>query len=161
MRAAAPRPSRRPRLVLLGAVLAALLTSVGLTSAAPAQAASGTPIVGVASGRCLDVTGNTQAIRTRVIIWDCNNQANQAWTLTAAGELRVFDGDRCLDVSGSSLQPGGTVQIYTCTGGANQKWRVNADQTIVGVQSGLCLDVTGGSTARGAYVQTWTCHGRR
>ena len=158
MRSAARRVSHASYLAL-GAILATLVLTVGLTGAAPAQAATGTPIVGVASGRCLDVTGNVKTTRTRVIIWDCNGQANQAWTLTAAGELRVYDGARCLDVRGSNLSPGGIVQTYTCTGGANQKWRVNADQTIVGVQSGLCLDVTGGSPARGAYVQTWTCHG--
>ncbi len=158
MRSAARRRSHASYLAL-AAILATLVLTVGLTGAAPAQAATGTPVVGVASGRCLDVTGNVKTTRTRVIIWDCNGQANQAWTLTAAGELRVYDGARCLDVRGSNLSPGGIVQTYTCTGGANQKWRVNADQTIVGVQSGLCLDVTGGSPARGAYVQTWTCHG--
>jgi glucose/arabinose dehydrogenase len=157
MRTAA-RPTTR-RFVLLGALLALVVTGVGLTAAVPAQAATGTPVVGVASGRCLDVTGNTTAVLTRVIIWNCNQQANQAWTFTAAGELRVFNGTRCLDVRDHNLAAGGIVQIYTCSGGANQKWRVNADQSIVGVQSGLCLDVTGGSTAAGAYVQTWTCHG--
>ena len=157
MRSAA-RPSPR-RTALLGALLVLAVTAFGLTAAVPAQAATGTPVVGVASGRCLDVSGNSRTIKTRVVIWDCNRQANQAWVLTAAAELRAFDGRRCLDVRGSSLAAGGIVQSTTCTGGANQKWRVNADQSIVAVQSGLCLDVTGGSTANGTYVQTWTCHG--
>ncbi len=158
MRTAAPRPSR-PRLPLVVALVVAVLATLGLATASPVQAATGTPVVGVASGRCLDVTGNTTTVQTRVIIWDCHQQANQAWTQTAAGELRVFDGTRCLDVRDSSVSAGGIVQINTCTGGANQKWRVNADQSIVGVQSGLCLDVNGGSTANGEAVQIWTCHG--
>jgi len=139
----------------------ALLMAAGsvLALAIPANAAVSGPIVGVASGRCLDVTGNSTALRTRIIIWDCHGQANQIWTLTAAGELRVFNGSRCLDVDGGRLTAGAVVQIYTCWGGPNQKWTVNANGAIVGVQSGLCLDVSGASTAGGSYVQMWTCHG--
>ncbi|MEO7234520.1 MAG: PQQ-dependent sugar dehydrogenase [Lapillicoccus sp.] len=139
------------------ALLLAATTLVALS--APARAATGTPVVGVASGLCLDVTGNSTALQTRVIVWTCNKQANQAWTFTAAGELRVFGGTRCLDVTGARTTEGATIQIYTCNGAANQKWKVNADGSITGVQSGLCLDVTGKSTSPGAYVQTWGCYG--
>src|SRR5690349_11126099 len=144
---------------VLGAPAVALLAIVGLTTAVPAQAASNVPVVGVASGRCLDVYGNDQTVRTRVITWDCHDGANQQWTSTAAQELRAFGGTRCLDVRGGNRNPGGIVQSYSCNGGANQRWRVNADQTIVSVQSNLCLAVVGGSTANGAYVQTATCNG--
>ena len=156
-----PQPGRRRRLrALLTVGVALLLAAASLVAlSTPAQAATGTPVVGVASGLCLDVTGNSTALKTRVIVWTCNNQPNQAWTLTSAGELRVFGGTRCLDVAGSRTTSGGVVQIYSCTAGANQKWRVNTDGSITGVQSGLCLDVTGGSTSPGAYVQTWGCHG--
>jgi len=147
------------RLLLTGVVALLMAAGTLVALAVPADAATSGPIIGVASGRCLDVTGNSTALKTRIIIWDCNSQANQTWTLTAAGELRVFNGTRCLDVAGGRVTAGGVVQIYRCTGGANQKWTVNANGTVTGVQSGLCLDVTGASTARGSYVQTWTCHG--
>ena len=143
MRSAARRRSHASYLAL-AAILATLVLTVGLTGAAPAQAATGTPVVGVASGRCLDVIGNVKTTGTRVNIWDCNGQANQAWTLTAAGELRVYDGARCLDVARQRHHsPGGSSRSTPATGGANQKWRRQRDGTIVGVQSGLCLDVTG------------------
>lgn len=150
---------RSLRLLLAG--IAALLMAAGslVALAEPARAATSGPIVGVASGRCLDVTGNSSALGTRIIIWDCHGQANQTWTLTAAGELRVFDGTRCLDVAGGRVTAGVMVQIYVCTGGANQKWTMNANGTITGVQSGLCLDVTAASTAGGTYVGMWTCNG--
>ena len=35
---------------------------------------------------------------TKLVLWTCNGQANQAWTLTSAGELRVYNGTKCLDV---------------------------------------------------------------
>ncbi|MEV6717927.1 glycosyl hydrolase family 18 protein [Lentzea sp. NPDC051208] len=37
----------------------------------------------VASGRCLDATGNSSADGTRLQLWDCAGTANQRWTLNA------------------------------------------------------------------------------
>ncbi|MEU6414692.1 RICIN domain-containing protein [Microbispora sp. NPDC046933] len=37
---------------------------------------------GVASGRCLDVNGASQANGAQAQIWDCNGQPNQKWTRT-------------------------------------------------------------------------------
>ncbi|WP_103344117.1 ricin-type beta-trefoil lectin domain protein, partial [Amycolatopsis sp. CA-126428] len=144
---------RRARFGFLTAVIAAAAV------VAPASAATGTTVVGVASGRCLDVVGNSTAAKTRVNIYDCIGQANQAWTFTAAGELRVYDATMCLDVAGASTTSPADAQIYPCNGGANQKWRINADGTITGVQSGLCLDVTGAATANSTLVGLSTCTG--
>ncbi|MBI4943816.1 MAG: ricin-type beta-trefoil lectin domain protein [Actinobacteria bacterium] len=36
---------------------------------------------GVASGRCLDVSGDVRTAGTRTILWDCHGRANQRWTL--------------------------------------------------------------------------------
>jgi glucose/arabinose dehydrogenase len=148
---------RRLRLGVLTAVVAA--AALVAPAATTATAATGSTVVGVASGRCLDVVGNSTAAKTRVNIYDCNGQANQAWTFTPAGELRVYDGAMCLDVAGASTTSPADAQIYPCNGGANQKWRINADGTITGVQSGLCLDVTAAGTANSTLVGLWTCNG--
>ncbi|WP_434445253.1 glycosyl hydrolase family 18 protein [Lentzea sp. E54] len=37
----------------------------------------------VASGRCLDATGNSSADGTRLQLWDCAGTANQRWTVNA------------------------------------------------------------------------------
>jgi lysophospholipase L1-like esterase len=116
-------------------------------------------IAGVGSGRCVDVPGGTQTLGTQVQLWDCNNAANQQWTATSAGELRVYGGD-CLDASGQGTSPGTKVVIWSCNGQANQHWRLNTDGTIVGVQSGLCLDATGAGTANGTLLELWTCNGQ-
>ncbi|OEJ97341.1 endo-1,4-beta-xylanase [Streptomyces thermolilacinus] len=110
-------------------------------------------IKGIASGRCLDVPGASTADGTQVQLWDCNNRANQQWTHTATGELRVY-GDKCLDAAGTGN--GARVQIYSCWGGDNQKWR-NSDGSIVGVQSGLCLDAVANGTANGTQIQLYSC----
>ncbi|MFF0232591.1 PQQ-dependent sugar dehydrogenase [Micromonospora sp. NPDC005254] len=140
------------------AFAAAMLLAVAV--GVPASAAGPSTVVGVASGRCLDVVGNSRTPGAGINIYDCVGQANQAWTFTAAGELRVYDATMCLDVVGQDTSAPAALQIYGCTGGANQRWRINADGSIVGVQSGLCLDVTGGGTANGTTVGLWTCNGQ-
>ncbi|MFG1614561.1 arabinofuranosidase catalytic domain-containing protein [Nonomuraea wenchangensis] len=152
-----PLPGSRAAVVAaVVAALATLLATV-LTWSAPASAAT-TPLVGVGSGRCLDVNGASQANGALAQIWDCNGQPNQQWTSTAATELRVY-GNKCLDVNGAGTADGTSVIIWDCNGQNNQKWRLNADGTITAVGANKCLDVSGNGTANGAKVQIWACHG--
>ncbi|MFG6504456.1 PQQ-dependent sugar dehydrogenase [Microbacterium sp. P05] len=177
-------PRRRRGRRLLGAALALVLASaltpavastanaasaVAAVPSAPAAAApaiaaaaavSGpAAIVGTQSNRCLDVIGNVQTVGAGMNIYDCNSQANQAFTYTTAGELTLYNGTRCLDVVGQSTVSPAGVQIYGCNGGTNQKWKINANGTITGVQSGLCLDVKGAATANSTLVTLYTCNG--
>ncbi|PWI12853.1 galactosylceramidase [Streptomyces sp. Act143] len=115
-------------------------------------------IVGVGSGRCVDVPNQSHTAGTQVALWDCNGGSNQQWTTTSAGELRVYGSD-CLDAAGQGTSPGTKVDIWDCSGGGNQKWTLHADGTITGDQSGLCLDATGAGTANGTLLQLWTCNG--
>ncbi|SET16320.1 ThuA domain-containing protein [Nonomuraea wenchangensis] len=111
---------------------------------------------GVGSGRCLDVSGASQANGAQAQIWDCNGQNNQRWTSTAASELRVY-ANKCLDVNGAGTADGTSVIIWDCNGQNNQKWRLNADGTITAVGANKCLDVSG--TANGTKARIWTCNG--
>ncbi|MCA2225135.1 lectin [Nonomuraea aurantiaca] len=115
-------------------------------------------IKGVGSGRCLDVSGVSQANGAQVQIWDCNGQSNQQWTPTSAGELRVYGG-KCLDVNGAGTADGTAVIIWDCNGQNNQQWRLNTDGTITAAGANKCLDVSGSGTANGTKAQIWTCHG--
>ncbi|MGW4528560.1 non-reducing end alpha-L-arabinofuranosidase family hydrolase [Amycolatopsis sp. NPDC004378] len=152
------KTSRRRRF-LIAALTAAATVTVPLTLGAGAARADVTGALrGAGSGRCLDVANAGQTDGAALQIYDCSGGANQQWTATDAGELRVYGG-KCLDVPGSATTAGTRLQIWTCHGGANQQWRVNSDGTVVGVQSGLCLDVVGAGTANGTAVEIWTCHG--
>ncbi|MFI1002619.1 endo-1,4-beta-xylanase [Streptomyces galbus] len=122
----------------------------------PPPTGGGTQIKGVGSGRCVDVPNAATADGTQVQLYDCNGATNQQWTLSDAGELKVY-GNKCLDAGGTGN--GARVQIYSCWGGDNQKWRLNSDGSIVGVQSGLCLDAVGAGTANGTLIQLYTCSG--
>ncbi len=131
----------------------AAATIVALAS--PAEAAGSGPIVGVASAKCLEPSGNKQ--RSRVVIWDCNGRSDQTWTFTSARELRLPAGPSCLDAASQSV--GAIVQVAPCSGGAGQRWAVNPDGSITSVASGLCLAVSGGATTRGSRVELATCTG--
>ncbi|MFF0311059.1 endo-1,4-beta-xylanase [Streptosporangium sp. NPDC004379] len=152
------------------AAYSSVLNALNSASPNPSQTPTATPTVtptdpppggngqirGVASGRCVDVPNSSTTDGTQVQLWDCHGNANQQWTSTSAGELRVY-GNKCLDAGGTAN--GAVAQIYSCWGGDNQKWRLNGDGTIVGVQSGLCLDATGSGTANGTKLQMYSCHG--
>ncbi|MEW9528390.1 lectin [Microbispora sp. NPDC049125] len=119
---------------------------------------TGGAIRGVGSGRCLDVTGGSATNGAQAQIWDCNGQANQQWTPTGSGELRVF-GNKCLDVNGRGTADGTTVIIWDCSGQNNQQWRFNSDGTITAVGANKCLDVPNNATANGTKLAIWTCNG--
>ncbi|TDB75537.1 right-handed parallel beta-helix repeat-containing protein [Micromonospora sp. KC723] len=131
-----------------------------MASAGPQDgtAPPGGRIVGVQSGRCLEVPGSTTANGTQTQLWDCTGAANQNWTYTSSKQLIVY-GNKCLDASGQGVSNGTAVIIWDCNGQANQQWNVNSNGTITGVQSGLCLDASGTGTANGTRIQLWSCHG--
>jgi lysophospholipase L1-like esterase len=129
-------------------------------SLAPPGPPIGTPVslVNPNSGRCLDVYGASTEAGTRTIIWDCHGHANQQWTRTAAGEIRVYGSD-CLDVSGAGTANGTSVIIWPCHGGANQRWTFRPDGSILAAGAGRCLDVTGAATANATQIEIYDCNG--
>jgi hypothetical protein len=145
----------RKRSQLAALLAAGAVVAGGLLAAAPASAATGT-VVGVASGRCVDVPGASQTNGTQLQLWDCHGGTNQSFTSTASGQFQVY-GSKCLDAAGTGA--GAKVQIWDCSGGANQQWTIGADGSIRGVQSGLCLDAANARTANGTLLQLWTCNG--
>lgn len=157
-RSPAARASRLPAAAAVSVMaLLAMLLATAPTWSAPTSAAA---LVSSASGRCLDVEGNVDTPDTGLEIWDCNDQANQAFEFTAAGELRTMNGTRCVDAYDTRTAPGAPVVIRGCDGRATQVWRQNSDGSVTGVASGFCLDVSGAGTADGTAVILWTCNGQ-
>ncbi|MEV0716223.1 arabinofuranosidase catalytic domain-containing protein [Asanoa sp. NPDC050611] len=155
------RPLRRPPALagaLTGLVLVATLAGAAPVSAAAIEPGQSTRIVGVQSGRCLDVANASTANGAATQLWDCQGGANQAWTWTSTRQLMVY-GNKCLDASGQGTANGTAAIIWTCNGQTNQQWNVNSNGTITGVQSGLCLDANANGTANGTKVHLWACNG--
>lgn len=134
-------------------------TSATFTWAGTQSGSSGSPgaLVGT-GGKCLDATGNTGANGTPVQIWDCTGAANQRWTVSGDGSIKVLGA--CLDVTSGSTADGAKVQLYTCNGSGAQRWTYNSSTgDVVNTAADKCLDVTGQSSANGAVTQIWTCTG--
>ncbi len=110
------------------------------------------------ANRCLDVHGAVAVDRTPTVVHDCHAGANQRWTRTAAGELRVY-GDRCLDVDGNGTANGTKVQIYGCNGTAAQRFTFNTNGSVVGAGSNKCVEVASGGTANATPVRLHECNG--
>jgi hypothetical protein len=79
-------------------------------------------LTGSQSGRCLDISGGSQANGATAEIWDCNGGANQTFSPTTAGELRVY-GNKCLQARDNGTTAGTAVEIWDCTGDDNHRWR--------------------------------------
>ena len=151
------------RIALIGFVLAAGCDprpepSAEEGGASAALTFTSSPIVGVASQRCVDINGNSTANGTQAQIWDCNGGTNQSWTYDASLNLVVY-GNKCLQASGGATSTGTAAVIGDCTGQAYQHWNVNTNGTITNAQTGLCLDVNAAGTANGSKLILWTCHG--
>ncbi|GAA4474358.1 extracellular catalytic domain type 1 short-chain-length polyhydroxyalkanoate depolymerase [Phytohabitans houttuyneae] len=130
---------------------------LGLDTEGPSPAPSGR-VVGVPSGRCLEVPGSSTTNGAQTQLWDCTGAPNQGWTYTSNKQLIVY-GTKCLDASGRGTSNGTAAIIWDCNGQNNQQWNVNTNGTITGVHSGLCLDASGAGTANGTRIHLWSCHG--
>ena len=125
-------------------------------------------IVGRASGKALDASGNGTANGTQIIQWTYGGGNNQRWTLLNRGSnqfsiIGVASG-KAIDVNGSSTTNAAKIQLWTYGGGNNQKWTFAATSSgyyrITPVHAtGSCLQVAGASTANGALVELWTFSG--
>ena len=130
-------------------------------SGARSAADSHTPVElvsGVGANVCADVWEASTAPGAAVVSHPCHGGGNQRFTVTARGELTVYDGALCLDAWGAAGRDGDKVVGWPCHGGVNQQWTLTSDGAIRGI-NGKCLDVAGGSDAPGTALVIWTCHG--
>jgi hypothetical protein len=88
-------------------------------------------IIGVQSGRGIDINNLGTGNGTKVQLWDYLGGTNQQFTLTSTGvgSYRITPThatSACLDVSGISTADGAVVQLWQWLGGTNQQWKPEA-----------------------------------
>ncbi len=122
-------------------------------------------LVGVPSGRCLNVAGGSAAEGAALELRDCSGAASQQLRLeTADGYyvLRVVGSDKCLAVSGASTSAGASVVQETCSGAASQGWSgadVGGAYRVTSRASGMAIDAYGAGTANGTKIIQWPENG--
>lgn len=121
----------------------------------------GQSLIGLASGRCVDVPGFSTTPGTALDLWDCNGGGNQSWNLEATHELTIY-GNLCMQAGtdGATISAGQRAIIANCSGSDVQHWNVNGDGSISpAADPGLCLDASGAGTGNGTAVDIWYCNG--
>ncbi len=88
-------------------------------------------IVGVQSGRALEVTGAATANGTGIDIYNYTGATNQQWSLTSTGGgiFRLTPQNAtgsALDVLHSGTANGNLLEIYSYNGGKSQQWSFQA-----------------------------------
>jgi hypothetical protein len=128
---------------------------------------AGSPIVGVASGRCLGVVGTSTVPGAALEIRDCSGVSAQAWTLTSStGTLTVYgapgsSSSLCLGVPASQVGTNSTpaVQAQSCvTGATTQSWTLQSNGNLVNAAAGQCLTVVNAATANGSGIFLYNCN---
>ena len=56
------------------------------------------------------------------MIWDCNGQTNQQWTINTDGTIRGIPSGLCLDASAAATGNGTKIILWACGNADNQKW---------------------------------------
>ena len=121
IRLASPVTTSQVRLRITGSRAAPGIAEIGLYKR-PGGSTTGGVLKSAASGRCLDVNGQSTTPGVQLQIWDCNGGANQQWNLNGDGTITGVQSGLCLDVSGAGTANGTLVQLWSCTGGGNQQW---------------------------------------
>jgi hypothetical protein len=112
------------------------------------------PIIGIGSGRCIDILDGSMTQGQPLQIWDCSGAAWQKWTLSG-GTIR--NGEWCMHVSGSAN--GAPIVIAKCNGSGAQQFTLNGANDIVNGPADKCVDVKDKQKGNGARLQLWSCGG--
>jgi hypothetical protein len=125
-------------------------------SPTPTNPPAGGGLKGAASGRCVDISGYGTADGTRLQLYDCTGQWNQAWSSTGNTMVNPQSG-KCLNVNGGGTGDGAAVNLWTCNGSGAQTWAFQSNGNLVNTASGKCLDAIGQGTGNGTGLQLYTC----
>jgi hypothetical protein len=121
-------------------------------------------IVGVQSGKCVEVTGGSAADGAALQIASCNGSTRQQFRMESTGggyyHIRNVSSNRCMDVASASTSNGARIQQYSCWSGENQQWSftdvASGVVRLTARNSGKSLDVYGRDTADGTAVIQWS-----
>ncbi len=117
------------------------------------------------SGKCMTVSGASQANGANVEQQDCDGSSHQTINFNLVpGETDIYTltfahSSQCADVFGGSIDDGATLIQWPCHGGNNQKFELDAlgndEYALIAQHSGKVAGVEASSTANGADIIQW------
>ena len=149
-------PQERPGNYNAEGIAGYVFRSSGAVSASVAGPAFVNAMIKDYAGRCLDVGSekNRRGAR-KIVMWGCNGNANQRFTLHANGELKGVDG-LCVDP-----QERDELWAYKCTGHPAMKYRQIGGNRIQNAGNNKCIDVNRNDSRNGQTLLVHNCHGDR
>jgi galactose oxidase len=155
---------RHSRVHLLFSVLIAMFAC---SFSARAQSTSGTEIVAVNSGQCLQAANASTATDTAVVQQPCAGLVAQQWMFAPIGSYYHIvsqNSQLCLNVSNGSTTAGATLIQSICQSDTSfsDQWSLQAVGNyyhIISRVSGQCVNISHNSTQAGGAVIQWTCQG--
>ncbi|MBI1891979.1 MAG: RICIN domain-containing protein, partial [Burkholderiales bacterium] len=139
--------------------------SAVLPAPAPSPGGTITTIVPSHSGKCLMISGGSNAVGAQAVQAACNGSAAQKWKVTASGTNYTIvstTSGLCLGIVNASTALEAQAVQLTCNGATNMLWTLRAAGNyfnLIPKHSGLCLDIYGSSWEDGANAIQWTCEG--
>lgn len=107
---------------------------------------------------CVDEAGDATSSGASVQLTDCNNSAEQDWTVATDGTIKI--NGLCLDTQRGATAAGTAVIAATCDGSATQQWAQGPGNSLAnGEASGMCLDDPGSSVASNTALDIAACNG--
>ncbi|HEY9311188.1 ricin-type beta-trefoil lectin domain protein [Williamsia sp.] len=147
------RNSIRTRPIILATIVLTLSAVVpGFVVSSASAAAVG--YVKAIGGRCLDNANASTANNNPVVLWSCNEGANQTWTQADDGTVRTQG--KCLQPQSGTIASGRIATIATCTGSAAQRWTRNGLTIRVG---SYCLENANNRNVDGNSIRLAFCTG--
>jgi hypothetical protein len=135
-------------------------------TAATIDAGATYSLVGVESGRCIQIENGSLSRGAPAELGNCRPAAAQQFRLEpssqAAGYYRIrnLESGLCLDVEGVSIANGARIIQWSCGAGENQLWTfvdvAGGALRIAARHSGKVLDVPGHAIADGTHLQQWS-----
>ncbi|MEE1928596.1 RICIN domain-containing protein [Streptomyces sp. TRM 70351] len=146
------RPSAGPAPMEIGNGYYQVLLEIYCT---PPPAPGSGRIVGVQSGKCVDVQGAGTKEGTPIQLYDCNGTNAQSWRLYSDGTVRALG--MCMDVQFAHTANGTRIGLNRCHGAGNQLWEKLSNGLLRSTFSGKCLAAQGHGTGNGTRLVLWDC----
>jgi GH25 family lysozyme M1 (1,4-beta-N-acetylmuramidase) len=122
----------------------------------PSAGGSAPSLYNPAYGMCLDDPNGSTANGNKQVVWPCDGNSHQQWTLPG-GPVQSGIPGQCVDDYKNQTANGTKIDIAGCNGTTAQAWKVQTNGTIQ--IHGKCLDVHGSGTTSGTPVDLYSCTG--
>jgi len=113
---------------------------IAIAPATVPQGPTGPIVSGYRKTKCVDDSNNSSANGTKIVMWDCNETAEQDWTIEADGTIQI--NGKCMDIYREEKTNKAPVELWAFTGRANQQWQPR-----------------NGTLVNGTQLEIYTCNG--